>query len=66
MRKLDDLAIQVLIFQMLINGFATVMSLASGSNTNNWNVVIAVNVLMLAVVLASRIVVARVVVKKGR
>lgn len=65
MKKLDDLIIQVLILQMVINGFATVMSLASGSSVNGWNVVIAVNLLVMALVLVGRLVVSRVV-KHGK
>lgn len=61
MRKVDDLMILVVILQMAINGFATVMSLASSSSVNGWNTVIAVNVLVMVLVLVSRLVVRSVV-----
>ena len=61
MKKLDDLVIQVVILQMMLNGFATVMSLASSSSVNGWNTVIAVNVLVMVVILVGRLVVRSVV-----
>lgn len=66
MRKLDAIALVVFLICLLVTMFATMMSLASGSSVNNWNTVIAVNLLVMAMILAGRLVVGRVVVKQGK
>ncbi len=64
MRKLDDLALVVLTVQLGIGALAALASLESGSSVNGWDTVIAVNVLVMACVLVSRLVVSGVAVKR--